>query len=107
MGYRVGFGLGRRGSRPRGSRNETSEGARDLMPPPPIARKDYEQRRERQAQGIEKVKAAGKYQGRPVDEDLHKRVLELLRAGLGIRATARYANCSTTTVLRICDLIAG
>lgn len=36
-----------------------------------IARKDYEQR---QAQGIEKAKAAGKYQGRPVDEELHKRV---------------------------------
>lgn len=26
-----------------------------------LARKDYEQRRERQAQGIEKAKAAGKY----------------------------------------------
>jgi len=71
-----------------------------------IARKDYEQRRERQAQGIEKAKAAGKYQGRPVDADLHKRVTELLKAGLGIRATARHANCSTTTVLRIRDSIA-
>ncbi|KPX53315.1 recombinase family protein [Pseudomonas amygdali] len=68
-----------------------------------IARKDYEQRRERQAQGIEKAKTAGKYQGRPVDEDLHKRVRELLGAGLGIRATARHATCSTTTVLRIKD----
>ena len=69
-----------------------------------IARKDYEQRRERQAQGIEKARAAGKYQGRPVDTELHKRVTELLRAGLGIRATARHANCSTTTVLRIKNL---
>lgn len=69
-----------------------------------IARKDYEQRRERQAQGIEKARAAGKYQGRPVDESLHRRVQELLNAGLGIRATARHANCSTTTVLRIRDL---
>lgn len=71
-----------------------------------IARKDYEQRRERQAQGIEKAKAKGKgkYQGRPVDADLHKRVKELLGAGLGIRATARHADCSTTTVLRIRDL---
>ncbi|MNP65803.1 putative transposon Tn552 DNA-invertase bin3 [compost metagenome] len=68
-----------------------------------IARKDYEQRRERQAQGIEKAKAAGKYQGRPVDEDLHKRVKELLKAGLGVRATARHADCSTTTVMRIRD----
>ncbi|RVD75977.1 recombinase family protein [Pseudomonas koreensis] len=71
-----------------------------------IARKDYEQRRERQAQGIEKAKAAGKYQGRPVDEDLHKRVSELLSADLGIRATARHAKCSTTTVLRIRDATA-
>ncbi|QUN68446.1 MULTISPECIES: recombinase family protein [Pseudomonas] len=71
-----------------------------------IARKDYEQRRERQAQGIQKAKAAGKYQGRPVDEELHKRVKELLGAGMGIRATARHANCSTTTVLRIRDTAA-
>lgn len=70
-----------------------------------IARKDYEQRRERQALGIEKAKAAGKYQGRPLDEDLHKRVKELLAAGFGIRATSSHANCSTTTVLRIRDTV--
>lgn len=68
-----------------------------------IARKDYEQRRERQAQGIEKAKAEGAYKGRPVDTDLHRRVRELLVAGLGIRATARHAGCSTTTVLKIRD----
>jgi len=68
-----------------------------------IARKDYEQRRERQAQGIQKARAAGKYQGRPVDEALHIRIKELLGAGLGIRATARHAKCSTTTVLRVRD----
>lgn len=72
-----------------------------------IARKDYEQRRERQAQGIEKAKAEGKYQGRPVDADLHQRVRELLAAGMGIRATARHAGCSTTTVLKIRDALAG
>lgn len=68
-----------------------------------IARKDYEQRRVRQAQGIAKAKTAGKYHGRQVDTDLHKRVRELLAAGLGIRATARHADCSTTTVMRIRD----
>lgn len=70
-----------------------------------IARKDYEQRRERQAQGISKAKASGRYQGRPVDAGLHKRVAELLASGLGIRATARHASCSTTTVLRIRGLV--
>ncbi len=68
-----------------------------------IARKDYEQRRQRQAQGIEKAKAEGAYKGRPVDEDLHKRVRELLAAGFGVRGTARLARCSTTTVLLIRD----
>lgn len=72
-----------------------------------IARKDYTQRRERQAQGIAKAKAEGAYKGRPVDEDLHQRVRELLAAGLGIRATARHAGCSTTTVLKIRDTLAG
>lgn len=70
-----------------------------------IARKDYEQRRERQAQGIAKAKEKGSYKGRPVDADLHKRVRELLAAGLGVRATARHANCSTTTVLKIRDAL--
>lgn len=69
-----------------------------------IARKDYEQRRQRQAQGIEKARAAGKYRGRQPDQDLHKRVRELLAHGLGIRACARQAKCSTTTVMRIREL---
>ena len=70
-----------------------------------IARKDYQQRRERQAQGIAKAKSSGAYKGRPIDADLHKRVRELLAANLGIRATARHAGCSTTTVLKIRDQI--
>lgn len=70
-----------------------------------IARKDYQQRRLRQAQGISKAKASGVYKGKPVDQDLHKRVRELLQAGLGVRATARHADCSTTTVMRVRDRI--
>ncbi|WAK04528.1 recombinase family protein (plasmid) [Methylobacter sp. YRD-M1] len=34
-----------------------------------IARRDYEQRRERQKQGIEKAQAAGKYRGRKIDQE--------------------------------------
>lgn len=66
-----------------------------------IARKDYEQRRVRQAQGIEKARAQGEYQRRVADVGLHARVRELLGAGLGIRTTARHAGCSSTTVLKI------
>lgn len=69
-----------------------------------IARKDYEQRRERQAQGISKAKEAGGYQGRPINVDLHRRIRELLATGLGVRAVARHADCSTTTVLKVRDL---
>lgn len=68
-----------------------------------IARNDYQQRRERQAQGIAKAKQGGIYKGRPADQDLHKRVRELLAANFGIRAAARHAKCSTTTVLKIRD----
>jgi DNA invertase Pin-like site-specific DNA recombinase len=68
-----------------------------------IVRNDYERHRDRQAQGIEKAKAAGKYQARPVETNLHKRVTEVLCAGLGVRATARHANCSTTTLFRVSD----
>jgi DNA invertase Pin-like site-specific DNA recombinase len=63
-----------------------------------IARKDYEQRRERQVQGIERAKQAGKYQGRPIDREKHKRIIELLDAGLSIRKVAEHARCSTSTV---------
>jgi len=66
-----------------------------------IARKDYEQRRERQAQGIAKAKAEGKYQGRQINEALHRKVRRLLELGMGVRETAREVGCSTTTVMRI------
>lgn len=66
-----------------------------------IARKDYEQRRERQAQGIEKAKAEGRYRGRPINPSLHRRVSELLDAGLSIRKVAQHAQCSTSTVQRV------
>ena len=72
-----------------------------------IARKDYEQRRERQAQGIKKAKEEGRYKGRPVDVDLHRKVKRFLELGMGIRETAREAGCSTTTVLKIRDGLAA
>lgn len=57
-----------------------------------IAGKDYQQRRLRQAQGIAKARATGVYKGRPVDEGLHKRVRELLQAGLGHGTTQKRKN---------------
>ena len=66
-----------------------------------IARKDYEQRRQRQAQGISKAKKAGVYKGRPVNHELHEKVRELLDAGLSVRKAAKHAGCSPATVQRV------
>lgn len=66
-----------------------------------VARKDYEQRRERQAQGIAKGKENGVYKGRPADTDLHKKIATLLADGKSIRAIASLLDCSTTTVQKV------
>ena len=63
-----------------------------------IARKDYEQRRQRQAQGIEKAKAEGKYQGRPQDAAKRAKIRALLAEGWSVRKTADFVGCSTSTV---------
>lgn len=47
-----------------------------------IARKDYEDRRRRQAQGIERSKAAGAYKGRPEDESRNAALMRMLKAGM-------------------------
>lgn len=66
-----------------------------------VARKDYEDRRRRQTQGIEKAKAEGAYKGRQIDESLHQRVRELLVDGKSIRKVAELIGCSTQTVQRV------
>ena len=66
-----------------------------------IARKDYEQRRQRQAQGIAKAKEKGVYKGRPVDRDKHERIRELLENGFSIRKAARIAGAAPSTVQKV------
>ncbi len=66
-----------------------------------IARKDYEQRKERQKQGIEKAKSEGLYKGRPKNHELHDKVSTLLAKGFSVRETARLASCAPSTVQRI------
>lgn len=67
-----------------------------------IARDDYEDRRERQKQGIELARRAGKYQGRRADKAQHARILALRTGGYSIAETARLAGCSVSQVKRIC-----
>lgn len=66
-----------------------------------VARKDYEDRRRRQAQGIEKAKQEGTYKGRQVNTDLRNRITTLLNDGKSIRVVAGLLECSTTTVQRV------
>jgi DNA invertase Pin-like site-specific DNA recombinase len=62
---------------------------------------DYDKRRERQSQGIEKAKRQGKYRGRPIDTITHTRVAAILRDGHSIRRTAELAGVSPSTVQRV------
>lgn len=55
---------------------------------------------ERQREGIQKAKQAGKYKGRPKQVDREK-VLDLLAGGLSIRKTAAQLDVSVSTVQRI------
>ena len=66
-----------------------------------MAREDYELRRERQAQGIERAKGEGKYRGRRPRPDVHRRVIELRSSGMSIAKTAALAGCSVSHVKRV------
>jgi len=66
-----------------------------------MARDDYETRRERQRQGVQLAKAAGKYTGRKADTATHQRIVSLRRAGQTIERTAELAGCSVSQVKRI------
>lgn len=66
-----------------------------------VARKDYEDRRRRQAQGIEKGQASGVYTGRKTNEALHKRIKDCLASGNSLRKTAAIVNCALSTVQRV------
>jgi DNA invertase Pin-like site-specific DNA recombinase len=67
-----------------------------------VARKDYEDRRRRQAQGIVKAKAAGAYRGRPENTDRNAGIAGMLRSGMpwtAIQAATRC--CSRATIAKV------
>jgi len=66
-----------------------------------VARDDYEDRRERQRQGIEQAKRERRYEGRKADQRLHERIIALRSGGHSIADTARLAGCGTTTVKKV------
>jgi len=66
-----------------------------------VARKDYTDRRRRQAQGIEKAKTAGLYRGRPVDAERHAVIAQLLEQGLTWSQVQAATKASRSTILRV------
>ena len=66
-----------------------------------VARKDYDDRRRRQAQGVAKAKAAGAYRGRPEDTDRNAGIAAMLRSGLSWTAIQAATGCSRATIARV------
>ena len=65
------------------------------------ARDDYEIRRQRQREGIEIARRAGRYTGRKADAGQHRRIVALREAGMSIAKTAQLAECSIAQVKRV------
>lgn len=67
-----------------------------------IARKDYQDRKRRQAQGIDKAQEEGKFKGRRPDLDMHEKIIQLrVHNELSINSTAKLVGVSARTVIRI------
>lgn len=66
-----------------------------------IARKDYEDRRRRQAQGIEKAKGNGRYAGRPENTKRNAAIVSMLRAGQSWNTIIQASACSRSTLARL------
>ena len=66
-----------------------------------VARKDYDDRRRRQAQGIAKAKAAGTYRGRPEDTERNAGIAGMLRSGMSWSAIQAATRCSRATIAKV------
>lgn len=70
-----------------------------------IARKDYEDRRRRQAQGVEKAKAEGAYRGRPEDAERNAAIVKMLANGQSWNSIQKATGCSRSTLSRLAKRI--
>lgn len=66
-----------------------------------IARKDYTDRRRRQAQGIAKARAAGKYAGRKEDKDRNRRIADLLQKEVSWSDIQKNLGCGRALIAKI------
>ena len=66
-----------------------------------VARKDYEDRRRRQGEGIGKAKAAGLYKGRAEDTARNRGITESLRNGQSWSSVMAATGCSRATLAKL------
>ncbi len=66
-----------------------------------IARKDYEDRRRRQRQGIENAKAKGVYRGRPEDAKRNAALVKMLASGQSWSNIVEATGASRSTLARL------
>lgn len=66
-----------------------------------IARKDYDDRKRRQAQGIAKLKDAGGYPGRKPDAQRNAAIKQMLRSGTSWNHIVAATGCSRSTLSRL------
>ena len=72
-----------------------------------VARKDYDDRRRRQAQGIAKAKELGRFKGRQPDLKRHAAIAAMLSKGLSWSQVCEATGCSRSTVKRVVDRISA
>lgn len=71
-----------------------------------IARKDYEDRRRRQAQGITKAKQEGLYRGRPEDTERNNAIMKMLKGGQSWASIVAATGASRSTLARLAKRMA-
>ena len=66
-----------------------------------VARKDYEDRRRRQAQGVAKAKKEGLYRGRPANVERNAAITAMLKSGQSWSTIVRATGASRDTLFRL------
>lgn len=66
-----------------------------------VARKDYDDRRRRQSEGIAKARAEGAYKGRPEDAERNAAIAAMLAKGQSWSSIQAATKCSRSTIARI------
>ena len=66
-----------------------------------VARKDYDDRRRRQKQGIQKARSEGRYRGRPANEKRNAGIAQMLASGMSYSEIQDATGASRATIAKI------